>query len=266
MPGERAMSDEAESLEEVEEQESQEQVDDIEERARTMGWAPKEEFRGDQRNWVDAETFLERGEKSIPVLKERYRALETKFNEMEKTLKEFAKHHKEVSDREYKRALEDIRKQKAEAVRLGDADAYEKAESQEDRLRESKPKAIEVKEDGVHPDWHDWVAENTWYTQDRTAKILADAVAQEMLQTHSHLHGRAFFDAVKARVKQELPHKFENPRRKAAPAVEGAGGGKPKSNGKSYSDLPAEARKACDDFVKQGLLSKEQYVKEYFGS
>ena len=34
---------------------------------------------------------------------------------------------------------------------------------------------------------------------------------------------------------------------------------------KSYADLPAEAKQACDKFVKQGLLSKDQYVKDYFG-
>jgi hypothetical protein len=32
---------------------------------------------------------------------------------------------------------------------------------------------------------------------------------------------------------------------------------------KGYNDLPAEAKAACDKFVKQKLMTVEQYVNEY---
>jgi hypothetical protein len=37
------------------------------------------------------------------------------------------------------------------------------------------------------------------------------------------------------------------------------------AGGKSYAALPDDAKKACDRFVKQGLMTKEQYIKDYFG-
>ena len=35
------------------------------------------------------------------------------------------------------------------------------------------------------------------------------------------------------------------------------------SGKKSYNNLPSDAKSACDKFVKQGLMTKEQYVAEY---
>ena len=32
---------------------------------------------------------------------------------------------------------------------------------------------------------------------------------------------------------------------------------------KSYENLPSEAKAACDKFVKQGLMTREEYVKEF---
>jgi hypothetical protein len=40
-------------------------------------------------------------------------------------------------------------------------------------------------------------------------------------------------------------------------------GSKPRKKG--YIDLPAEARAACDKFVAQKLMSRDQYLSDYFG-
>ncbi len=66
-------------------------------------------------------------------------------------------------------------------------------------------------------------------------------------------------------MKQKFPEKFGNPRRSRPSPVEGAtsAGGKQKK-GKSYDDLPPEAKSTCDRYVEQGLMKKDEYVKEYF--
>ena len=38
---------------------------------------------------------------------------------------------------------------------------------------------------------------------------------------------------------------------------------RPAKGKKSYESLPAEAKAACDKFVKQGLMTREEYVKEF---
>ena len=80
------------------------------------------------------------------------------------------------------------------------------------------------------------------------------------------LKGKPFLKEVERQLKEEFPHKFQNQRQNAPAAVHGGeskGGAKP--NGKGYRDLPPEAKQMCDSFVKQGLLTKEQYVKDFFG-
>lgn len=252
------MSEAAEKVEESTE------VDSIEERARLQGWRPKDEYKGDESRWVDAETFIARGEDQVPILKERFHKLEADYLEQKKTLEALAKHHKETAEREYKRALADLKKQKAEAVANGDSDAFIKIEEDEERLRSEKEAKKEESAPAVHPDWSGWVADNTWYTSDKEAKEFADFISAKVGQENPHLVGRAFFDAVKDRVKKAMPQKFENPRRKDPPHVEGDGGGR-RTGKKGYTDLPPEAKAACDKFVKQGVLTKEQYIKDFFG-
>ena len=40
----------------------------VEQEARTLGWVPQEDFRGDKSRWVDAETFVQRGHEIMDLL------------------------------------------------------------------------------------------------------------------------------------------------------------------------------------------------------
>ena len=52
-------------------------MEEIEQKAKAMGWSPQEEFRGDPDKWIDAAKFVARGENIMPILKENLdRALE----------------------------------------------------------------------------------------------------------------------------------------------------------------------------------------------
>ena len=37
--------------------------------AESQGWVPKERFRGNENDWVDAETFVKRGREILPILR-----------------------------------------------------------------------------------------------------------------------------------------------------------------------------------------------------
>ena len=51
-------------------------LDEIEQEARTLGWVPKELFRGDEKRWVDAKTFVERGHVVLPIVQENNKRLQ----------------------------------------------------------------------------------------------------------------------------------------------------------------------------------------------
>lgn len=249
----------------VEQQEQQEEQEpDI------PGYMDKEAWVAagkDPDQWVDKKTFIKRGEEYVPFIKAANKRLEEKLEKQQQTFEKFVKFQEEEKERirieARDSALKEIRERQNQAVSDGDTDAFKKAQADEDALR----KAQEVKpqeQRQEHPDFQDWIAENKWYQEDEEAGVLADYHGQQLQQTRPDLQGRAFFDAVKSRVQKALPHKFENPNRNKAAAVESGGGRKPRVNGKTYSDLPADAKKACDEFVEMMPgYTKEQYVKDY---
>src|ERR1035437_8659239 len=41
----------------------------VEKEASAMGWVPEESYKGDKANWVDADTFVEKGRHVLPILR-----------------------------------------------------------------------------------------------------------------------------------------------------------------------------------------------------
>lgn len=249
-------------------------------RATRQGWAPEEEWKGPKEQWVDAKTFLKRGDEILPIVRANNKKLEQELADLKaerendkKIFEDFQKfqdENRKREEKEYKRELAELKAAKAKAVADGDSAAFTQADAAEDQLRddyqsrqaESKPK--EPNQPGEHPDWQPWLQENDWYLDDEEMGAMADAMGQRIAEAKPHLTGKAFYDEVKARVQHAMPHKFENPNRSKPNAVEAGGGGKTRSRGKTYSDLPAEAKQACDGFCKTiPGYTKEQYVKDF---
>ena len=239
-------------------------------RAERQGWTDKEVWKEsgkDPEKWVDAKTFLERGENTLPILRANYKKLEEKLDKQSETFEKFVKFQEEKEERirkeSYEKALDDVRKEQAKAFEEGDQEAFRRAQAREDDIRKRK-EAEKPKETGEDPEFRTWVSENPWYFDDEDCNALANGIGERLAQTHAHLSKRQFFDEVKSRVKKAMPHKFENPNRAKAAAVEGTGNATSrKQKGKTYSDLPAEFKKACDEFVKTiPGYTKEQYLKD----
>jgi hypothetical protein len=77
-----------------------------------------------------------------------------------------------------------------------------------------------------------------------------------------------WLESIGTAVKRAFPHKFSNPNRKAAASVDAGanrGGGPGRLKGKTYNDLPADAKAHCDKLVTSvPKYTKEKYVKDYF--
>lgn len=239
--------------------------------ARRFGWTPKEEFKGDPSRWVDAETFAKRGEELMPILKAQNKALIKRLDAMERTGKQAADFFSKAEQRAYERAVSDIRRQQEEAVEAGDLEAHRAASKELDKLE--KPKAVEA--DVVDPDvrveeFADWGKANKWYGTNATMRAYADAQADKLAKSKGGFLDRADLDAVADKVREkfedEFAEEFATKANKPRPrsAVEAVGSVRPGRTGKTFNDLPAEARAACDKWVKQGLIkSRDDYVKSY---
>ena len=242
----------------------------IEVQARAMGWVPKDEFKGDESKWKEAEDFVKDGYEILPILRERTKKLSTKFDEVTQelastrsTLQQLTEHHKKTEERAYERAKANLEAERRKAVENNDITTYDKIGEQIDNLE--KPESDEKPENA--PEFIAWQTENPWYGQRVDMAMYADSVAEYVKNQNPNLKGKAFYDKVTEEVKVRFPKEFENPNRQEHNVVEGAGGGGNDTGGgkkkKTYNDMPQDAKDFCDEMVRQGM-TREQYVKEYW--
>lgn len=250
------------------------QPTESETKARRLGWVPKEEFKGNEEQWRDADEFLKRGEEIHGYLKADLERLHTTLSakdreiaEIKQVMEEFRKFHNETETRAYKRAIDDLKREKAEAVRLGDGDKVVEIDDQIDQLKEAQntPKETPKQSQGPNQAFAEWVTDNQWYKPGSELVEIADDIGEILLKKNPTLSGRPFLDAVTKRVKELYPEHFENPNRNTSTVGNSSDGRPPAGNKKkkSYENLPADAKFHCDKFVKQGLMTREQYVQEY---
>lgn len=258
-------------------QEPATKTDEYAERASRMGWVPQDKFRGDPSKWVDAKTFVEKGENELPILRERLRdslrkqdESVRKLEELQETVKEFRGYMTKVEERAYKRAKRDLEAQREAAKDAGDFNKYDEVTKELTELEASSKPVRPDNEREVKPDpmkdpvFTGWVGENKWFQDDPERAAYANGYGAYLNQTKPHLHGKAFLDEITNAVKKQFPDKFENPRRNGVPRVEASGGVQKKQSGKSFEDLPEEAKAACLRFEKMGLVKRADYVKDYF--
>lgn len=253
----------------------QSQSDDAESKALRMGWRPKEEFKGDETKWVDAETFVKRGEEVLPFVQANNKALEksnkelaSKLAKVERTLKEFGDFHSKTEKRMYAQAMQDLEERHANAVEAGDLQA---ARAVTKEMTALVADATPERSTEAHP--NGWTADyasavdsfqeaNPWFGSDRTMTIFAKGLDEELAADGMEPKARLKEIARQARV--EFPQKFENPARRNAAAVEGGGNGRPAGGGKTYANLPPEAKAQCDRFVKSiPGFTRDKFIQSY---
>jgi hypothetical protein len=243
--------------------------------ARQFGWVAQDEFKGDPEDWRPAEEFLKRGREINGYLRKDLEKLQTTLKnkdaeiaEIRTTIEEFRKYHNETEARAYQRAIEDLKKEKVAAIESGDGVRAVEIDEELDTIKEAQRQAKTEKKAAPAPavdsGWNQWVAKNSWYGKDEVLTALANGMAERLRNENPELVGIDFLDSVTDKVRTAMPEKFENPNRSHS-AVSGSGSTRTSapSNKKSYKDLPSEAKAACDKFVKQGLMTQEQYVAEY---
>lgn len=239
----------------------------VEDRARRMGWVPKEEFRGDSARWTDAPTFVKNGEESLPILRERLRTLERTNVALSQSVQEFKKMSDSNFEKGYAKAKRELETEIKTKAKAGDdagaaAAATELAELEGEKVRREAAGDKDPVFDG-------WVAQNAWYN-DTELNVEAQKEAFGLRIAGEKSEGVAFLEKVKEAVKKRFPDKFENPRRAAGggngverPSGGGDGGG---SGGKKgWESLPQDAKEAGERYIKQKLYKdKAEYAKAYY--
>ena len=249
----------------------------IEEKAKTMGHVPKEEWKGDPDKWRPAAEFVERGENIIPILKERHEKLEKKFDnlksDMDITLKankreveEAKKLAFETATENYEAKLKMLDKREIEAFTDGDAAEFQEIKKERQELK--KPE--EPKQDKTspeNPEFKDWSKKEKWYGADDELTTEANIQGNVLVQKYPDKPISEIYDMITKNVKALHPEKFENPRRKEPNSVE-EGGTNIDTAPKGFNALPksakAQYKRLAENFKAEGRkYTKEQYAKDW---
>lgn len=265
------------------EQQTPEQVQ-VEKDARAMGWVPQSEYK-DGDHFVDAETFVKRGREINPILRKNNETLLKKLEEAQKEVaevkkvaKEFEAFQKEATERklsDMEKQLKELKEQKKAAVSASDGDSVvaideaidvvkEEQAAIKAKEKEAKTKPEESKTVTYDPIINEWLDDNQWFTTDLKMQRVADAVGVSINQQYPNLVGKKFFEKLDEELAEVLPEKYKKKTRTSPVEGSSQGTSRPTKTGKnSYENLPSDAKAACDRFVKQGLMTKEQYVAEF---
>lgn len=236
----------------------------VEERAKLQGWRPKEEFvesGGSETDWRPAKEFLDRGE-----LFTKIEEVKRENRNLKRTMQQFKEHHEKVEKVAYQKALNDLQRQKKEALIEGDADKVVEIDQaildhrEAAKVAEKTQQEFREEAQAINPVFAAWVERNTWYQYDAEMRTFADSIGVAMKTANPSMTPEMVLVEVEKRVKKAYSEKFKNSRKETAPTVES--GGSPRTN-KAYAiELTEEEQRAMQKFVKSGALTEEQYIAD----
>ena len=235
------------------------QFSEIERKALEQGWRPKEEWEGDPEKWRDAKEFTERGE-----LFGKMENMSKELKETRKALKMLQEHHTKLKEADYKKSVDELKTAQKRYLEEGKADEYLKATEAltEIKAEQKAREVLESEKPKLDPRFAEWVNENSWYEKDSEMKRYADSIGMGYAQANPGMDPEDVLKYVSEEVKIRFRDKFENPNRRKPNAVEGGGGAARASGKTNQIELTDDERRVMNTFVRQGIMSKEEYIEE----
>lgn len=267
------------------------EVNDVETRARAMGWRPADEFNGDLAKWRSAEDFVAKGETDLPVLRENLRRMTSTISDLQTRLSRQDQEFKASIDRLDKMSSAALQRQKEtleasyqsamrNAAANGDVEAYDRLEvgrrqavgEFDEQISEVVQKqvagpspAVNVAENPAFKQWH---AKNDWFLKDHEMSAVAQLFSQRNAQQRPDISLEANLAETEAYMRKRYPEKFGVPTPSPSP-VEGGGSrmSHTMSRGKGWNEMPADAKAQGAKFIKDGLFKDQNdYAKEYWSA
>lgn len=224
---------------------------DAEAVARLAGWAPKEEWRGEEGDWKDAETFIADTVTSAKTARQEAKSLkkrlETTTKAIDRTLEQQRRDALEQARAEIRRAVED-----------GDTKAADKAMERVEAIQTSQPPAEFTSFQERNDDWFNVDAEATAYAI-TVAQMQADQGkgAAEQLEAAEKAVRRRFPEFAKTDAAAD-----PKPKPKAPSMGGGQRTAQPRKGAMTLSDLPREAQEAAKRFERRGVKLSD-FIKNW---
>lgn len=240
------------------------QAQQVEDKAKSKGWKPLTEFEGDPADWVDSKEFVAREPlyNKINDLKRHITKQSEKFDQEMKTISsEFSK----MSENAYKKALAELKADRALAVRDADIDAVDALDEQIVNIEKERAVATVRKQQDTQsvlepPEMTEWKSKNTWFEKNSEMTEEARALGSGYLVQHQGKKTVSeMLEFIDGRMKKLYPETLGGKKVVTEAAVEGDGGqSRPsptRSKGKLLaSDLNDDEKQVMKTLLKRGVL------------
>jgi len=240
---------------------------ETEAKARKMGWVPQEQWRGDDGvPWLDAQSFVEKAESVLPILRSTNRNLEGKVSnlntELSSTKTALAEAQeqiaalKEFTDDIVKQRVEAARKELAAELKSVRADGNTEREveimaelAKPEPVKETPKREAAPKPAAETPEFKAWKAQNPWWENDPIKRAVATQMGIKLAEEGKlkDLTPTERANLITAETNAYLKQGDDPPPQQVGGGRNGSSGG----GGKSYADLPDDAKAACDRFGKR---------------
>jgi len=234
--------------------------DPVADLARTMGWRPKEQFKGDPNLWKPADQYIKAGAEIQRGLSRDLKDLRGTVDNMTRTqaaiLEQTLAEQRDKLVARYNRAVEDGDAQTSFQV----GRAIDNLNGQAQALQQQPGPQIAP----PPPEAVNWVERNPWFNKDPLARDLALNVAERYANAGESADVQ--LAAAEREVRKLYPHLF-GASSKDPPGVSqpGGRGGSGAKKGSTFADLPQEAKKVARDMEERGVIPNvEAYAKQYW--
>lgn len=239
----------------IDQQEEAPKLTAVQEKALEQGWKPKDQFEGDEDEFIDAPEFVRRGELFGKI---EHQSKELKM--VKQALDAFKQHHSKVAENEYNRALKALQEQRKQARVDGE---FEKADALDEQIDEVKAQKAEVVNlppvQELNPEFVAWSDKNTWYNSNKVMRAAADAIG--IAHARAGVSPDQVLKLVEKEIREEFPHKFSNPARDRPNAVESSSRSG-SSVQRSTAVLDEGEREVMRKIVRSGVMTEAEYMAE----
>jgi len=249
--------------------EKQSTVDSL---ARELGWTPKDDFKGNPDDYVDAATYIRRSKEIAEAKNNQIGSLKKQLKEISSVVNELKTHNERIYKTEVKRLeseLESLKSERKVAITDGDVDKVEEIEKKITELHSDAADSLKAAKSTTeapaaepNKEWISWKKENAWYGSDDELTDFADKFAAK----HEGAPFKRVLELVREEAELMFPEKFpkaekEKMRTPASSVESGTRRSSPKSRF-TESDLTPAQRAIMGKFVRQGVMTKEAYIKD----
>lgn len=245
---------------------------DAEKIARSQGWRPKEEFKGNPADWVDAETFAERGFfRNVESLKKTVASEAKKNAELRDMVGALLSDIKDAEAKAREKVLKEIEAKKLQAEASNDLHSYKALAAQEAEYLSKKP-AAPVAPSGPSPEYQAVVARHTWIEHIDTDDLAAEKFyfCNREIDKHLKTNPKASEAEQFAIIDRVIAERYPEPEaavvKPKVGSLSGISGGKPKEPTAkiNLSNLTASQKLIYESLAKDPKgysMTPDEYLK-----